>query len=117
MAQKQPTPLQTEIAHIIGTNAGCDPKVVARITTQVLAALKKHPPRVLIGVEGGVVQSTSSDGPVLVLVKDMDNIEQGDAARFLDSEFSPPDTIYPTPAELDLQRVEGVVQDATNEKE
>jgi len=50
----------------------------------------KTKPKVLIVVEGGIVQSVISDGPVEILIKDFDNIEQGDQ---FDPQFSEPDLI------------------------
>lgn len=49
------------------------------------------PTRVLIVVDGGLVQSVVADGPVKVLVKDFDNIEEGDT--FDPNGFQEPDIV------------------------
>ena len=68
-------------------------------------------PRVLIVVDGGVVQSVLSDAPVLVKIKDFDNIKAGDAESYLASvnDYDEPDQVL-SPEALNIEALVDVEQ-------
>ena len=63
------------------------------------------PPRILIVVEGGIVQSVVSDAPIKILIKDFDTIDADPACRDIDMHgFTDQDLLCPTETEF-MQQV------------
>ena len=91
-----------------------DPETTANIVAAITACVAKHPPRVLIIVEGGVVGNIFADAPVLVRIKDLDTLihraegEDGQEAFYQDAEFYQIDGVV-TPAKLEALRTEGLL--------
>ena len=63
------------------------------------------PPRILIVVEGGIVQSVISDAPIKILIKDFDIIDGDPASGDIDVNcFTDQDLLCPTETEF-MQQV------------
>ena len=109
MPEPKLTPLTTEIEEIL--LAAISPcglrQTIPETVAAILAAAAGHPPRVLIVIEGGVVNSVLADGQVCVLVKDFDafKADKQDALDYMvHGAFLPPDAVC-NPEALDAARV------------